>query len=74
MLGAATVETNSSHHQAPDELPALLARAGVSSDGVIEAAEGPGFTVGVGWHPETDSAGHATRLLAAFTHAASEKP
>ncbi len=42
-LGAATLTTNSSHHQAPSDLPALLEAVGRTSDGVIEAVEGPGL-------------------------------
>jgi putative glutamine amidotransferase len=73
LIGAAGITTNSSHHQAPSELPAMLEAVGRTSDGVVEAVEGPGFTVGVGWHPETmgDEAGR--RLLAAFVAAANDR-
>jgi putative glutamine amidotransferase len=73
MIGAASLTTNSSHHQAPSELPALLEPVGRTADGVVEAVEGPGFTVGVGWHPEmmNDEAGR--RLLAAFVAAANDR-
>jgi putative glutamine amidotransferase len=68
--GATTIVTNSRHHQAPAETPPLLNVAGRTSDGVIEALEGPGFTIGVGWHPETMTDAHAERLLRAFVDAA----
>jgi gamma-glutamyl-gamma-aminobutyrate hydrolase PuuD len=70
IVGATTLTTNSSHHQAPNDLPPLLRAAGRATDGVIEAVAGPGFTVGVAWHPETDSQRADDRLLAAFVDAA----
>jgi putative glutamine amidotransferase len=73
ILGTATLETNSSHHQAPSEIPPLLAVAGRSADGIVEAVEGPGFTVGVGWHPETTGDAASGRLLAAFAAAAEDR-
>lgn len=71
-FGTATLETNSSHHQAPDDIPAILAVAGRTADGIVEAVEGPGFTVGVGWHPETMSDVSSARLLSAFVGAAED--
>jgi len=70
IVGAATLTTNSSHHQAPAELPALLRATGRTKDGVVEAVEGPGFTIGVGWHPETMDDDANRRLLEAFVAAA----
>lgn len=70
IVGATTISTNSRHHQAPAELPALLNGAGRTADGVVEAAEGPGFTIGVGWHPETMGDAPSERLLRAFVDAA----
>ena len=72
-VGAARLTTNSSHHQAPAELPAMLETVGRTSDGVVEAVEGPGFTVGVGWHPETLDDEPGRRLVAAFVGAAMER-
>jgi len=66
IVGATTIMTNSSHHQAPSETPALLKEVGRTADGVIEAVEGPGLTIGVGWHPETLDDEASTRLLEAF--------
>ncbi len=73
MIGAASLTTNSSHHQAPADLPALLEAVGRTSDGVVEAVEGPGFTVGVGWHPEMTNDEPNRRLLAAFVAAANDR-
>lgn len=73
LLGASAVDANSSHHQAPADLPALLERVALTGDGVVEAVEGPGFTIGVLWHPERDEAPHARRLLAAFVEACSAR-
>lgn len=73
LLGVAAVTTNSSHHQAPSELPPLLEAVGRTSDGVVEAVEGPGFTFGVGWHPESASDEPSRRLLAAFVAAANDR-
>ena len=73
MIGAASLTTNSSHHQSPSDLPAILEAVGKTADGVIEAVEGPGFTVGVGWHPETTSDEPSRRLLAAFVAAANDR-
>jgi len=72
IVGAATIETNSNHHQAPNDIPALLTATGRTTDGVIEAVEGPGFTIGVGWHPETLNDEPSARLLEAFTQAATQ--
>jgi putative glutamine amidotransferase len=70
IVGATTITTNSRHHQAPQDLPALLTAAGRTADGVVEAVEGPGFTIGVGWHPETMGDVASERLLEAFVDAA----
>ncbi len=70
IVGTTTLTTNSSHHQAPNDLPPLLRPTGRTADGVIEAVEGPGFTIGVGWHPETNPDEEAAqRLLEAFVAA-----
>ena len=73
IVGAATLTTNSRHHQAPSDLPALLEAVGKTADGVIEAVEGPGFTIGVGWHPETMDDEPSRRLIAAFVAAANDR-
>lgn len=70
IIGAATIGTNSNHHQAPADTPPLLQIVGRTADGVVEAVEGPGFTIGVGWHPETMGDAASERLLGAFVDAA----
>ena len=72
VVGAASLTTNSRHHQAPKDLPPLLRDVARTSDGVIEAVEGPGFTIGVGWHPETMGDTASERLLQAFVAAATD--
>ena len=73
ILGTTTLETNSRHHQAPDAVPGMLEAVARTGDGVIEAVEGPGFTVAVGWHPETMTDEPNRRLLAAFVAAANDR-
>ncbi len=54
IAGAATMEVNSSHHQAVREAgPRAIVNA-VAPDGVIEGIEAPAqrFCLGVQWHPE----------------------
>jgi putative glutamine amidotransferase len=53
-LGRTTVEVNSYHHQAADELGRGLRAVAWSPDGLIEAVEAPSrdFVVGVQWHAE----------------------
>ena len=68
-VGAATIETNSLHHQAVDRLGEGLTITGVAADGVVEAIETAGapWCVGVQWHPELmPDAVHQRALLAAF--------
>jgi putative glutamine amidotransferase len=72
IVGSTTIVTNSRHHQAPKDLPPLLQPVGRTRDGLIEAVEGPGFTIGVGWHPETTPDLPNERLLAAFVAAATQ--
>ncbi len=60
ILGDDPVPVNSLHHQAVAEPGSGLRVCARSPDGVIEAieADGPGFVVGVQWHPEKlDEAG-----------------
>jgi putative glutamine amidotransferase len=73
LSGTTTMITNSRHHQAPKDLPPLLQAVAKTSDGVVEAVEGPGFTIGVGWHPETATDDLNKRLLEAFVRAATQR-
>ena len=70
IVGAASMQVNSSHHQAVAD-PGRAAVNAVAPDGVIEGIElaGARFCIGVQWHPEflIDPGDHA--LLAAFVAA-----
>lgn len=72
-LGAATVQTNSFHHQAVNRVADGLQPVAWADDGVIEGVEIPErrFVVAVQWHPEgmfsTDP--NARRLFQAFVTA-----
>ncbi|MFJ6461890.1 gamma-glutamyl-gamma-aminobutyrate hydrolase family protein [Streptomyces sp. NPDC091387] len=57
------------HHQAADRLGAGLVAAAHAADGTVEAVElpGPGWVLGVQWHPE---AGGDVRVMAALVAAA----
>ena len=54
ITGSDRLEVNSLHHQAIHTLAPGLTASAYSSDGLIEAAEMPGypFLLGVQWHPE----------------------
>jgi putative glutamine amidotransferase len=57
LAGAPTAMVNSLHHQGIDRLAPGLAVEAVAPDGTIEAVRlvnGPGFALGVQWHPEAD--------------------
>ena len=81
-LGATSIEVNSFHHQAADQIGRGLRAVAFSPDGVIEAIEAPGsrFVVGVQWHAEslTDRPEQANLFRAfvdaARSAAASEQP
>ncbi|MFJ9948988.1 gamma-glutamyl-gamma-aminobutyrate hydrolase family protein [Kitasatospora sp. NPDC091207] len=55
------------HHQAVDRLGAGLRVSAHAPDGTVEAVEGPGFTLGVQWHPEQ---GNDLRVMRALVRAA----
>ncbi|MDH5508888.1 MAG: gamma-glutamyl-gamma-aminobutyrate hydrolase family protein [Nitrospinota bacterium] len=54
IMKAETIMVNSTHHQAIWKVGRNLTACAFSSDGVAEAIEGkgPGFLLGVQWHPE----------------------
>ena len=54
ILGAQSIETNSSHHQVVDKLGQGLRAVAFAPDGVCEAIESTehDFVIGVQWHPE----------------------
>ncbi len=66
--GKASVPTY--HHQAVDRLGAGLRPSAYAEDGTVEAVElpGPGWVLGVQWHPEM---GEDTRVMRALVRAAS---
>jgi putative glutamine amidotransferase len=63
LAGEVTVATH--HHQAIDRLGAGLIAAAHAEDGTVEAIEypGPGFALGVQWHPEMRDDTCAVRAL-----------
>jgi len=71
LLGERT-EVLCSHHQAIDRLGEGLVVVARSEDGVVEAVErtGPGFVVGVQWHPEETG---DVRLFTALVDAAADR-
>lgn len=56
VAGALEIPVNSLHNQGMDRLAAPLVVEGVAPDGTVEAVRGigPGFCIGVQWHPEYD--------------------
>lgn len=74
ILGASRVYVNSYHHQANGKLGEGMRAVAWCEDGVVEGLEGagPGFVLGVQWHPERMlRAPRQRRLFAAFVAAAS---
>jgi len=67
------VRVHCHHHQAVARLAAGLTVTGRADDGTVEAVEapGPGFVLGVQWHPEEN--GEDGRLFAALTAAAARR-
>ncbi|GAB3600479.1 gamma-glutamyl-gamma-aminobutyrate hydrolase family protein [Microbacterium tumbae] len=57
ILGAGDVRVHSYHHQGIDRLGDGLVAAARSDDGLVQAFEdtGPGYVVGVQWHPEENA-------------------
>ncbi len=69
--GATTIEVNSLHGQAIDQLADRLAVEAIAPDGTIEAVrvvDAPAFALGVQWHPEWRVLDNpiSRRLFAAF--------
>lgn len=54
VMGAERLQVNSLHHQGVDDVGEGLQAAALAPDGSIEAIEldGPGWALGVQWHPE----------------------
>ena len=76
ILGADRVEVNSSHHQAVGRVGEGLVAAARAPDGIVEAVEGlgPGFLLGIQWHPEEAPDDPVNRtLMAAFVEEAGRR-
>ena len=74
LIGREQIETNTSHHQAIKKVGTGLKVSAEADDGVIEAIEGPGFTLGVQWHPESWAADEISRsIFSGFVVACSKK-
>ena len=74
-VGATSIEVNSFHHQAPDEIGAGLEPVAWAPDGLVEALEDRGqrFVLGVQWHAEAlFERDEDARLFRAFVGAAGE--
>ncbi|MBD0695575.1 gamma-glutamyl-gamma-aminobutyrate hydrolase family protein [Streptomyces sp. CBMA123] len=67
LLPETELEVPTFHHQAVDRLGAGLRVSALAPDGTVEAVEGPGFTIGVQWHPEQ---GTDLRVMQALVRAA----
>ena len=72
IVGQATMQVNSSHHQAVATPGARAVVGAVAPDGVIEAIEDPAmrFCIGVQWHPEFLIDPGDARIFSAFVDAA----
>ena len=71
LTGKTDFETNTAHHQGVNKLGNGLIVSAESADGVIEAIEGEGFTLGVQWHPEAWGRDEVSRnIFAGFCRAA----
>jgi len=73
VMKAVRISVNSTHHQAVRKVGKNLIPCAFSPDGLVEAIEGkgPGFLVGVQWHPEQllGKTAESSRLFKAFvTH------
>jgi putative glutamine amidotransferase len=72
-VGADTTAVKSHHHQGVDELGEGLTATGWSTrDDIVEAVEtaGPGYALGVLWHPEQDE---RSRVVGSLVEAARER-
>ncbi len=72
IVGSGEMNVNSAHHQAAADAPGDAIINARATDGVIEGIEGrgPGFCLGVQWHPEYEVDPGDVRIFAAFVNAA----
>ncbi len=77
ILGADRIGTNSSHHQAVNQVAPILKATAWAEDGIVEAIEHPdkAFAIGVQWHPELliQNNQEARKIFEAFVGACVEK-
>jgi putative glutamine amidotransferase len=72
ICGATTLQVNSAHHQAAEEVGEGVVVNAWAPDGVIEGIEAPDrrFCIGVEWHPEFHISEADARIFDAFIQAA----
>lgn len=74
IVGAPTLQVNSTHHQAIKDVARSLKASAVAPDGIVEAVEVPGgrFVLGLQWHPEymAERCPESRALFEAFVAAA----
>jgi putative glutamine amidotransferase len=63
LTGKTELETNTAHHQAIKRLGEGLKATATTNDGVVEAIEGPNFTLGIQWHPEAWGQDESSRRI-----------
>ena len=71
VFGGGVVAVNSFHHQAVKDVAPGFSATGWADDGLVEVIErdGPGFVLGVQWHPERMTEYGMLVLFEAFTRA-----
>lgn len=71
IAGKDSIEVNSAHHQAVQNVPEGVVINGLAEDGVIEGIEYPAhpFCLGVQWHPEYHISPADTAIFTAFIKA-----
>ncbi len=74
LLGSDSPAVNSAHHQAVADPGAGMRICARAADGLIEAIEstGPGFALGVQWHPEKLAAAGGDALFAGLVEACAD--
>ncbi|MGB5106231.1 MAG: gamma-glutamyl-gamma-aminobutyrate hydrolase family protein [Candidatus Zixiibacteriota bacterium] len=71
LTGESAFETNTAHHQGIKRVGNGIKIAATAEDGVIEAIEADGFTLGVQWHPEAWGQDKVSRsIFSAFVQTA----
>lgn len=75
IVGATRLDVNSLHHQGVETPGSGMRVCARAADGVVEAIEstGPGFCLGVQWHPEKLDAASTRAIFGAFVRACRER-